>query len=216
MSMDHRQAQDTRAAERYLLGEMNEPERFEFESHYFECLECAADVRATHALARGIKAVAGESAAGRESRRGWLAWLAPAAIAPATVAAGFAVVAAYQGFVVIPGLRSQTGPRAMAPIALRAAARGEEQSLVIRKDEPVSLLSLDVNDVDPGTPLAYDVIAPGGEVRFTSTAQAPPPGSPLIVILSNPEFRQLGAWVLVLRTQKGAEVARYPFTVQLK
>jgi hypothetical protein len=132
------------------------------------------------------------------------------------VAAGFAVLAAYQAFFVIPGLRWQTGPRAMAPIALRAAARGEEQVLPIRKDAPVSMLSLDVNDVDPGTPLAYDVLAPGGAVRFSGSTEAPPPGSQLVVSLPNSEFRQLGAWVLVLRTQKGAEIARYPFTVQLK
>jgi len=54
--MDHDQAQATNAAERYLLGEMSEPERFDFESHYFECKECAGDVRAVHAFAEGVKA----------------------------------------------------------------------------------------------------------------------------------------------------------------
>jgi hypothetical protein len=197
---------------------MSEPERFDYESHYFECLECAADVRASHALARGIKAVGQEApAAARPSPRpGWLAWLTPGGLVPATAALGFAVLAGYQAFVTIPSLRWQTGPRAMAPVFLRAAARGEEQALEIRKDDPISMLSLDVNNAEPGTPLTYDVIAPGGEVRLTGSTLAPPPGSPLIVILSNTDFQPIGAWSLALRTKKGAEVARYPFTVQLK
>ena len=215
--MDHQWAESTKASERYLLGEMSEPERFDFESHYFECMECAADVRAANALARGVKAVCSqEPAVAPPVRKRWFDWLAPGALAPAAVAAGLAVVAAYQGWVVIPTLRTQTSSRAMAPVVLRAAARGEEQTLEIRRDQPVSLLSLDVNNADPGTPLTYEVIAPGGEARITSSAQAPPPGSPLIVVLSNTEFQQPGAWVLVLRTQKGVEVARYPFSIQLK
>jgi len=230
MSMDHREAQATRATERYLLGEMSEPERFAFESHYFECEECAGDVLAADALARGIKAVcAGDAAAqvaesearrkpaAREDQRsGWLAWLAPASLIPSAVACGLAAVAIYQGAVVIPGLRWQTGSRAMAPIVLRAAARGEEQALEIRRDPPVSLLSLDVNGPDPGTPLTYDVVAPGGAVRISNSAQAPPLGAPLIVVLANSQIREPGAWVLVLRTRQGTEVARYPFSVQVK
>jgi hypothetical protein len=222
--MDHREAQTTKATERYLLGEMSEPERFDFENHYFECEECAGDVRASHALARGIKAVcAAEPAPGPtpavaagSPRKGWFAWLTPSSMAPAAVAAGFAIVAGYQAWIVIPGLESRTGSRAMAPIVLRAAARGDEQTLDLRRDQPISFLSLDVNGVEPGTPLTYDVIAPGGEARISSAAEAPPEGSQLIVMLSTAEVHEPGAWKLILRTKKGMEVARYPFTVQLK
>jgi hypothetical protein len=137
-------------------------------------------------------------------------------MAPAAVAAGFAIVAGYQAWIVIPGLESRTGSRAMAPIVLRAAARGDEQTLDLRRDQPISFLSLDVNGVEPGTPLTYDVIAPGGEARISSAAEAPPEGSQLIVMLSTAEVHEPGAWKLILRTKKGMEVARYPFTVQLK
>jgi len=43
--MTHQQALDGLASERYRLDEMNEVERFEFEEHYFDCAECAEDVR---------------------------------------------------------------------------------------------------------------------------------------------------------------------------
>src|SRR5438045_3517943 len=66
MTMEHRDALTTNASDRYLLGEMSEPERFDFEAHYFECVECAADVRAGHALARGVRAVCAEDDARRQ------------------------------------------------------------------------------------------------------------------------------------------------------
>ena len=42
--MTHQQALDGLASERYLLDEMTEGERFEFEAHYFDCVDCAEDV----------------------------------------------------------------------------------------------------------------------------------------------------------------------------
>ena len=48
--MTHQQAVDTLASERYLLDEMREPERFEFEAHYFDCEECAEEVRLAHMI----------------------------------------------------------------------------------------------------------------------------------------------------------------------
>ena len=125
-------------------------------------------------------------------------------------------MAAWQAFVVIPPLRWAGTPQALTPIALRAAARGEEQALTVRSDQSVSLLSLDVNSAEPGAALTYDVIAPDGAARHKGAAQAPPAGSPLIVVLPSSAIREPGAWVLVLRNPQGAELARYPFSVQSK
>jgi putative zinc finger protein len=215
--MEHSQAQTTKAAERYLLGEMSEPERFEFEEHYFGCDECAGDVRALHALAHGIKVLGREGPAALEAgpRRRWFQWHSSPMLVLATAGLGLAVLSGYQSFVVIPSLRWQAASRAMAPIVLRAAARGEEQALEIRKDAPVSLFSLDVNNAEPGTPLTYQVVGPGRETRVSGSTTAPPAGSPLIVSVANAEFRQPGAWMLVLRAKPNA-AAHYPFNVQLK
>ena len=38
--MDHRNATETKAAEQYLLGEMTEIQRADFEEHFFTCPEC--------------------------------------------------------------------------------------------------------------------------------------------------------------------------------
>ena len=42
--MDHKQAVEDHAVERYFLGELSPEERDAFEEHYFTCTECAAEV----------------------------------------------------------------------------------------------------------------------------------------------------------------------------
>jgi hypothetical protein len=148
-------------------------------------------------------------------RRGWFSWLSPAALVPSAAAVALACLAAWQAFVLVPSLRWAGTPRALSPIVLRAAARGEEQVLSVRRDQPVSLLSLDVNAADPGVPLTYEVAAPDGAIRHRGPTIAPPAGSPLIVILPNAAIGVPGPWVLLLRNQQGAEIARYPFSVQI-
>ena len=217
MNMNHGQALSTHASERYLLGEMSEPERFAFEDHYFGCGECAQDVRAGTALARGIHAVYAEDAArprtqviAPRSRR--FAWLTPAALLPLAASLMMAPVVGYQSLVLIPSLRSS---RALAPIVLRAAARGDEQTFDLKKDQPYSVFSLDVNAAAPGAPLVYEVSPAKGPVRTKGFTTAPAPGSPLLVVISHSDLNQAGAWTLVLRTPHGEELARYPFSVRL-
>ena len=127
----------------------------------------------------------------------------PPRCCPPRLPSALGCLAAWQAFVVIPSLRWAGTPQALSPIVLRAAARGEEQALVIRRDQAMSLLSLDVNSADPGAPLTYEVIAPGGAVRHKGATQAPPAGSPLIVVLPNSAIREPGAWVLLLRNAAG-------------
>ena len=223
MSMLHQEALATKASERYLLGEMSEPERFDFEAHYFDCPACADEVRAGAMLARGIHAVCAEDAAGHSTavvekerpRRNWLSWLSPSSLVPSSAALAMGALAAWQGLVVIPSLRWAGAPQALAPVALRAAARGEEQALDIRRDQPVSVLSLDINAATSGEALKYDLIAPGGALRYQGAAQAPPAGSPLIVLLPNSALRESGSWQLLLHDRRATEIARFPFSVQL-
>ncbi len=44
--MDHNEAIQLQAAEKYVLGEFPPSLRDQFEEHYFECQECALDVKA--------------------------------------------------------------------------------------------------------------------------------------------------------------------------
>jgi hypothetical protein len=55
--MDHAEAARMFAVERYVLGDLGEAQRDEFEDHFFGCTECAEDLRATMTLIAIVKAV---------------------------------------------------------------------------------------------------------------------------------------------------------------
>jgi len=61
--MDHESAIRLRVSERYLLGELSPAERDEFEEHYFDCPDCAEEVRQNALLRANVRAVFSESKA---------------------------------------------------------------------------------------------------------------------------------------------------------
>ena len=54
--MNHQDAMQLMAVEKYLLNELPPQVRDDFEAHYFDCPECAADLRATDAFLNAAKA----------------------------------------------------------------------------------------------------------------------------------------------------------------
>ena len=55
--MDHMEAIEMHATERYLLGELSTSETAAFEEHYFSCADCAADLESGTILFANAKAV---------------------------------------------------------------------------------------------------------------------------------------------------------------
>ncbi len=112
--MDHTAVVRDKMTERYLLNELESEVRDEFEEHYFDCPECALDVRAGSHFVEQSKLVLVEEAQPvlvratsrpEPARHGWFAWLRPAFAAPAL--ALLLAVAGYQNLVTYPGLRSE-------------------------------------------------------------------------------------------------------------
>lgn len=89
------------AAERYVLGELTGDLREQFEEHYFDCAECALDVRAAAVFITASKEVLQESPVavpvvrGEKKAIGWRAWLKPLIAIAAVVA--LIVVSVYEG-----------------------------------------------------------------------------------------------------------------------
>jgi hypothetical protein len=76
--MEHTEAMETLAAERYLLNEMMQEDREAFEDHFFGCAECAADVRAGTAIRAGVRAAKAKPTTSTATPR-IMAWLSAAA-----------------------------------------------------------------------------------------------------------------------------------------
>src|SRR3974377_1629150 len=89
-TMDHDQAVQQKATERYLLNELDPEMRDQFEEHLFDCQECAVDVRAAAMFVEQSKIVLAEQPAlatarvpaARPEKAGWLAWFRPAFAVP--------------------------------------------------------------------------------------------------------------------------------------
>lgn len=109
--MDHNEAVRLQAAAKYVLGELPQALRDEYEEHYFDCAECALDVRAAavfsdnarNVLCQVERGAALNAAAAARSR--WLVWLRPIVAVPAF--AILLIVVAYQNTVTIPQAKQE-------------------------------------------------------------------------------------------------------------
>ena len=146
--MNHEQAVQEMATERYLLDEMSPELREAFEEHMFECADCAFDVRAGNVFLSEAKVQLPELTAAaraeeparkavqtvpaREKKPWWSVFTMPALAAPAFAA--LLAVIAIQNFSTIPSLRSEARePRIISPSSLHADTRGGE-TLVLQAD----------------------------------------------------------------------------------
>jgi Putative zinc-finger len=105
--MEHNEAIQLMAAEKYLLDELPADERDEFEEHLFGCHECAMDMRTASVFLEQGKTVLAEPVVAtvrekEKSRPGLFAWLRPAFAIPAMAA--LLLVIGYQNLVTLPQL----------------------------------------------------------------------------------------------------------------
>jgi Putative zinc-finger len=170
--MDHQEALQRGAVEKYLLNEMPQPEREEFEAHFFDCQECAADLRATAAFLDGAKKELGRSRilkpapkALKKPRFDFL-WR-PAFAAPAF--ALLLLVTAYQNVVVLPRFAGQTAqlrnPEILTSLSLIGgnSRGGVVPSATVAKGQPL-LISLDIPTAERFSSYACVLVAPSGAV----------------------------------------------------
>jgi len=221
-NMDHTDAVRMQAVEKYILGELTPALRDQFEEHYFDCAECAVNLRAGVAFAAASRQYFAESrvlAPAADARRvGWLAWLKPLVAVPAFAALLFVV--GYQNLVSIPNLkRGSNASVSEAPpwfSLVDATVHGSAGTHV---------------EIAPGQPfdLVFDITAAPTEPNsvFLATAQdsagntvasllVPARRTDKPVILHVPGGIGEGNYKVVVRDQaskSSASVAELPFTV---
>jgi len=217
--MTHQQALDGLASERYLLDEMTEVERFEFEDHYFDCAECAEDVRLGDMIRQEARragaAMAPNTQVGRPAvvltSAKW--WRRPMA-APWAVAATLALVVGYQSLVTVPGLRDAGGSQSIEPVILRGATRGAATTVAVAPGQRVVALSADLLMPPQSSSLTYEILDANRSAVASGKSSVPASGAPLMLLVPVDELQYAGHYTLLVRDgdQKSA-LAEYEFDV---
>lgn len=230
--MNHSEALNSNAAEKYLLGELSADERAEYEEHYFGCQECAEDVRAGAALLDNTRQVLrfrflrkAERAERAVERRWWFP-----SFRPAYALAAFLLLAAaliYQNLFTIPALRREVAaniPQALPSYSFNTLGSRGSAKVVVQGD--------------PKRPFVFyvDVPASQGFLSYTCRVRSESGTSIFVVGVTAEQARDTvlllvpgatlhsGSYALIIeghRAQQGPEapgkeIARYPFAVQAR
>jgi Putative zinc-finger len=140
--MDHDAVVRQKTTERYLLNELDPQARDEFEEHFFDCQECALDVRAGALFVDESKVILAEEPAPASAgvrgattvhplpdKPGWFGWLRPAFAVP--VMALLLAVVGYQNLVTYPQLARQLeSPQVLPWAQVNVATYGSEAQVI--------------------------------------------------------------------------------------
>jgi hypothetical protein len=186
-AMDHNQAVEQMAAERYLLDELTPDAREAFEEHVFDCPECAMDLRASVAFVEEAKAqlpaltdpLPAPPSTGiikpKVKWDHWLAWWRPAVAAPAFAA--LLIVVGYQNLVTFPGLRAEANqPRLLPWVPLHGATRGGGHLSVTADRRHGVALPIDLSQEAGGVPstsYSFELLDAQGKLVWTGNLAAP-------------------------------------------
>jgi hypothetical protein len=208
--MEHSQAVETMAVERYALDEMPPEERDAFEEHYFDCSECAQSVRDTTILGAGTRSL-------RVQRN-----VAPHGIWWAVAAAAALVaVIGYQNFVTIPRPRSAGASIAPARVVhpvlfLTAGSRAAGTiEIATAKGEDVAMY-VDIPPEPPWPSYAIEIQDTSRKVRVTVPVSAAEARESVLITIPGGTLTP-GHYELVIAgtaAQKHETIARYPFDVR--
>jgi hypothetical protein len=224
--MDHTESTRLMAAEKYLLGELTPEQREEFEEHFFDCQECALDVRAGAALVEHSKVVLAEpvtvaparTAAPVFARPGRWAWLRPALALP--VLAVLLVVLGYQNLVTYPQLKqAANSPQILPWASINVSTRGTSTiPISARPGEGFHLL---VN-IPPDSRYAsytFDLSSPSGRLEWSRTVPATSSDEARSIYVPGANQEQ-GVYKLAVRgntaANESSDLGHYSIEVQIQ
>ncbi len=223
--MQHADAIQAMATEKYLLGELTPELREEFEEHLFSCPDCASDMRAASAFVEISKVALSEKlpatrpvAVSTRPAPGWFAWLRPAIAVP--VMALLLLVIGYQNFVAGPGTRREVAdlrtPQIL-PSALLVSARSDRVPLLSVRPNQSFLLFVDVPADHRFQSYLCELYSPSGSLVWSLpvSAEAAKDTLPLQVPAG---VEVSGRYTLavsgVVSGQDRTPLVRYPFDLQ--
>jgi hypothetical protein len=191
--MTHADAIRTLAVERYLLDEMPEIERFAFEDHFFDCVECADDLRAGSTMRKAVKADLLPPQPSRPAtispviaRRRWNS----SVVLPWAAAAMLALAVGYQSLA--PARNGSLQISVLTPVTVRPDSRGALPTVPIAGGAEAVTLALEV-EAPAGSDLTYVLRSSAGARIAEGRITAPPAGTPLLLLVP--------VWTLTPSTQ---------------
>jgi len=230
--MDHSEVVRLKAVEKYVLGELSPDVRDQFEEHYFDCPECAADIRSLAEFRSVSRLIFEEDAAsevparGRESEGRWFAWLRPLVAVPAIAA--LAAIVIFQATVTIPGLKKQAAVGGTAQVfessyRVQGNTRGENISRVAVPANESFGLDFDFTPTSSFEHYVGSLIDPKGKAVLTFELQGGEANKDLHLVVPAGVVRT-GNYELVFVGENGAtksahetkEVERLPFAVEIR
>jgi hypothetical protein len=221
--MDHGQAVQLQACEKYLLGELTPDLRDAYEEHYFSCAECATQLRSAAEFVNGSRRLLREPSAADYVRppRGWFPWMSPWVVGP--VLAALLLFIGYQNIVTIPHYQRSAATRVLPMYSLIAANTRGDEGLVfsVPPNQPFGLY-VDV-PYDPSfSTYLLRLESPSGSSRFLRSLTAAE-AQKTQVIAVNPGA-QAGKYTIIVSglanpfadISSAKELARLQFTVELR
>ncbi|HEX4022333.1 MAG TPA: hypothetical protein VHX63_14405 [Acidobacteriaceae bacterium] len=226
--MEHQDAIRLMAVEKYLLKELPSELRDDFEAHYFDCQECANDLRATAAFLDAareqlrIASVVKQTPAKARKRGFSLLWR-PVFVVPALAASLFVI--AYQNLVVYPRFTGEIAqlktPEVLPSLSLVGGTHrgGSIPAITVRPAQPF-LLFVDVPTQDRFASYTCTLYSPSGVVAWqvqVSRQQA----EDTVAIRVPAVYRMEGNYVVLVRgnlnpaqPETSVDLARYVFTLK--
>ena len=215
--MTHQQALDSMAAERYLLEEMTEVEKHAFEEHFFDCADCADEVRRGEQIRQEVRGArpqprknAGLSLVAAKRP----VWRRPSILIPWAAAATLALTTGYQSLVTVPALRQVNAPQPLSPVMLREATRGAVPVVNVTPAQRFVTLGIDVM-APSAQDVGYDLLDQAGGTILSGRAPLPPLGASLFLLIPADELGRQGRYTLIVRDpgSSGAALGEYGFDV---
>jgi len=180
--MKHSEAVQQMAVERYLLGELPPEARDAFEEHFFDCQECALDLRAAADFIKEAKlqlpnlpvtspAKPRPSASPTSRRRDWFSWWKPAFVVP--VFAALLCIVGYQNLITIKALRlASEQPRLLPWVTLHGETRGSAPVNVQATRGKGVILLIDLPQNPAYTSFVFELYSPAGSKIWDQSVSA--------------------------------------------
>jgi len=210
--MGHDEAIHRRAAERYVARELTPREEEEFEQHYFDCPECAEEVRWEQIFSANSRALFLEQPAASPKPgfvESLLAWIRPRQALAFSLACNALLCG---GLIVFMNIRAQQGALMIPAYFAPGPARGSEVHSL-----PSGARYIQVHFPSPGasyTSYSYDILSDDGK-RAASGSVAPLEGEEHTLYLAVPVDRlAAGAYTLNVHANPGdAIVSQFQFRI---